>query len=200
MVRRRTLIATIGTVGAISFAGCSSSQDGNSGGDGVASLVEEYYTAAASGDLEQAASSLSMTQLEESGDGMSIEQLTDLMQNERGMSQDGSDVSLGEFNELSMSEFATFTFFSGDGEQREFSEQEVAEIVPEASAFGGDEAQVTLVHHTGDFLPEIWIPYQPTEEPEDGYGEVIVYVGQFEDDPFIIGDFRSFTDLKVTEE
>jgi len=141
-----------------------------------------------------------MTQLEGSGDGASVEQLTDTMQNDRGMSQEGADVSLGEFNELSVSEFAAFTFSGENGEQRQMGEEQVAESVPEAEAFGGDAEQITLVHHTGGFLPEIWVPYQPTEEPTDGWGEVIVYVGPFEGEPFIIGDFKSYTGLKVTEE
>jgi hypothetical protein len=140
-----------------------------------------------------------MTQLEESGDGASIEQLKDLFE-ERGMSQDGTDVSLGEFNELSVSEFASFTFLGEDGEQQEFSEQEVDEFLPTADAFGGDEEQVTVVHHTGGFLSDIWVPYQPAEEPDDGWGEVIIEVGPYGGEPFIIGDFRTYTNFKVIEE
>lgn len=217
MTRRRTLLATLGTGGVLSFAGCSSSKgntpendsDGRSskgntpgsdsdGSSAAASLVEEYYTAAVNGNLEQAASCLSMTQLEGSGDGASVEQLTETMQNDRGMSREGVNVSLGEFTELSVSEFATFTFSGENGEQRQLGEEEVADLVPDAEAFGGDAEQITLVHHTGGFLPEIWVPYQPTEEPTDGWGEVIVYVGPFEGEPFIIGDFRSFTSMKAT--
>lgn len=218
MTRRRTLLATLGTGGVLSFAGCSSSRGDNPGNDSdgnssqgnnpgsdsdgrssAASLVEEYYTAAANGNLERAASCLSMTQLEGSGDGASVEQLTDMMRNDRGMSQEGVNVSLGEFNELSVSEFATFTFSGENGEQRQLGEEEVAGLLPEAEAFGGDAEQITLVHHTGGLLPDIWVPYQPTEEPTDGWGEVIVYVGPFEGEPFIIGDFRSFTSTKATK-
>jgi len=79
-----------------------------------------------------------------------------------------------------VSEFATFTFSGENGEQRQLGEEEVAGLLPEAEAFGGDAEQITLVHHTGGFLPDIWVPYQPTEEPTDGWGEVIVYVGPFE--------------------
>lgn len=210
MICRRTLIATLGTAGVISFAGCSSSPDdstGNNNDEGpqsdsdgssvAASLVKEYYTAAANGDIEQAARSLAMTQLEGSGDGASVEQLTDLMQNERGMSQDGVNVSLGEFTELSVSEFASFTFLGEDGDQQQLTEERLRELFSSASAFGGDDEPITLVHHTGGFLPEIWVPYQPTEEPDDGYGEVIIYVGQFGGDPFIIGDSRSFLNFKI---
>jgi hypothetical protein len=201
---RREVLGVVGTAGIVGIAGCSSSEETATETEtpteaGAASLVEQYYTAAANGELEQAASSLAMTQLERSGDGASAEELADAMEDNRGMSQDGIEVSLGEFNELSMSEFAAFTFSDDDGEQQEVTEQEAAELVPKASAFGGDEEQVTLVHHTGGFVPSIWVPYQPIEEPADDYGEVIVYVGPYEGDPFIIGDFRSYTELKLAE-
>lgn len=202
MLRRRTLLGTIGAAGVISLAGCSTSQDDNSGTDtdeksSAAAVVEEYYTAAAEGDLEGAASNLAMTQLE-GGDGRSVEQMATGLR-ERGLSKSGTDVSLGEFTEISLSEFAEFAFEGEDGEQRQLTEQDVSELVPNASAFGGDEEPVTLVHHTGGFLPEIWVPYQPTEAPADGWGQVIIEVGSYDGDLFVIGDFRTFTDLRVVE-
>lgn len=208
---RREWLGLVGTTSIVGIAGCSSSEETPDGAAtptepetateaGAASLVEQYYTAAADGALKQAASSLAMTQLQDSGDGASAEELADMMQDDYGMNPDGIDVSLGEFDELSISEFAAFTFTDEEGKQQELTEEELAEIVPEASAFGGDEEQITLVHHTGGFVPGIWVPYQPTEEPTDGYGEVIIYVGPFEGDPFIIGDFRPYTGLKPTEE
>lgn len=138
-----------------------------------------------------------MTQIE-GGDGQSVEQMTNALR-EQGMSEDGADVSLGEFTELSISDFAEFTFRTEDGEQRQPTEQEVSELVPNASAFGGDEEQVSLVHHTGGFLSDIWVPYQPTEEPADGWGAVVIEVGSYGGDLFVIGDFRTYTDLKVVE-
>lgn len=202
MLRRRTLLGTIGTVGVISLAGCSTSEDDNpvtdtDGSPSAAAVVEEYYTAAADGDIEAAASNLAMTQFE-GDEGRSVEQMASALR-ERGMSEEGVDVSLGEFTELSLSEFAEFTFRTEDGGQRRPTEEEVSELVPNASAFGGDEKPVTLVHHTGGFLPEIWAPYQPTEPPTDGWGEVIIEVGFYGGDLFLIGDFRSYTDLKVVE-
>lgn len=161
------------------------------------SLVKGYYTAVAEGDLEGAAGRLAMTQFEESD--RSVEQMANALR-ERGMSEDGADVTLGEFTELSASEFASFTFRTADGERRQFTEGEVSELLPEASAFGGDEEPVTLVHHTGGFLSDIWVPYQPTEEPADGWGQVIVEVGRYDGDPFVIGDFRTYTDLKVIDD
>ncbi len=196
------LLGTIGTAGVISFAGCTNSQDDNSGDDTdesspAAGVVEEYYTAVADGNLEGAASNLAMTQFE-GGEGRSVEQMATALR-ERGLSEDGVDVSLGEFTELSLSEFTEFTFRSDGGEQRQQTTQDVSELVPDASAFGGDEEPVTLVHHTGGFLPEIWVPYQPTEAPTDGWGEVIIEVGSYDGDLFVIGDFRTYTDLKVVE-
>lgn len=184
------------------MAGCTNGQDNNASGDNngsssPAGVVEGYYTAVANGDLEDAAGQLAMTQFE-GGEGLTVEQMATALQ-ERGMSPDGVNVSLGEFTELSLSEFAEFSVRTGEGEQRQLTEQEVGELVPNASAFGGDDSQVTLVRHTGGFVPEIWVPYQPTEEPADGWGEVIVEVGAYDGDLFVIGDFRTYTDLKVVE-
>lgn len=194
---RREWLHIVGTAGIIGIAGCSSSEEPATE-VGAASLVEQYYTAAAGGELEEAASYLSITQREDAQ--VSAEEMAEIMQDDRGMSPDGNDGSIGEFNELSMSEFATFTFSDEDGEQQDLTEQKLAELVPNASAYGGDEEEITLVHHTGGFIPDIWVPSQPNEAPADGYGEVIIYVGPFEGEPCIIGDFRSFVDLKVTEE
>lgn len=205
---RREWLHIVGTAGIIGIAGCSSSEEPATEADtsttteiatevGPASLVEQYYTAAAGGELEEAAGCLSLTQREDAQ--VSAEEMAEIMQDDRGMSPDGNNGSIGEFNDLSMSEFAMFTFFDEDGEQQDLTEQELAELVPNASAFGGDEEEITLVHHTGGFIPNIWVPSQPTEAPADGYGEVIIYVGPFEGDPYIIGDFRSFVDLKAIE-
>lgn len=210
MFRRRTFVKTLGAAGVVSFAGCSSNQGNNTenGSDTInsddtnssaAALVEEYYTAAANGNLEEAASCLSMTQFEEgSGDRASVEQLTDIFR-DRGMSQSGTDVSLGEFNELSVSEFAAFTFLGEEGNQQQLGEERLRELFSSASAFGGDDEPITIVHYTGGFLPDIWVPYQPPEEPDSGWGEVIIEVGSFGGEPYIIGDFRTYTDFKVVD-
>jgi hypothetical protein len=185
----------------VSFAGCASNQSNNpeSGADesSPAAVVKEYYTAVAAGDLEDAAANLAVTQ-SEGAESVSVEQMVSELR-ERGLGTEGVDVTLGQFNELSLSEFAEFTFEDEDGEQRQFTEQQVSELAPTAAGFGGDEQQVSLVHHTGGFRPGIWVPYQPTEVPADGWGEVIVEVGSFGGELFVIGDFRTYTDFKVID-
>jgi hypothetical protein len=208
VIRRRTLLKTLPAVGAVSLAGCTDSQDDQPGSNSdddsdsssssAAAVVETYYTAAAGGNLGTAAGKLAMTQLDSEGDGQSVDQLITTFQN-KGMSKDGAAVSLGEFTELSVAEFAEFTLKTEGGETRQPTEQQIADILPAASAFGGEEEPVRLVHHSGGFLPEIWVPYQPTEPPADGWGEVIIEVGSYEGELFLIGDFRTYTDLKVVE-
>ena len=224
MTRRRTYLGALATTGIAALAGCTTSQDDGSGTDGdsdptpsgnttetteetgdetaetasssAATVVETYYRAAANGNLERAAEQLAMTQFE-GGESRSVEEMATALE-ERGLSTDGVAVSVGEFRELSLSEFREFTF-ELDGETREFTEDEIHQVVPKASAFSGDDERVSLVHHTGGFLPELWVPYQPLETPSDGWGEVIIEVGQFDGDPYVIGDFRTFTELKVVD-
>lgn len=200
VLRRRTLLGAIGTAGVISLAGCAdqdNSSETDTEGSSPAAVVNDYYTAAGAGNLEDAAANLAMTQIE-GGDGGSVEELASVLE-ERGLGAEGVDVTFGQFNELSLSEFAEFTFEDQDGKQRQFTEQQVSEFAPTAAGFGGDEQQISLVHHTGGFLPEIWVPYQPTEEPDAGWGEVIVEVGSFGGELFVIGDFRTYTEFKLID-
>lgn len=227
MTRRRTLLGALATTGVAALAGCTT-QDDSSGTDdnneseangdsspatntdgtattddgttgettSSAAVVETYYTAAANGNLERAAEQLALTQFE-GGESRSVEELAMALE-ERGLSTDGVDVSLGEFRELSLSDFREFTF-QQDGETRTFTDEEMTQIVPKASAYSGDDERVSLVHHTGGFLPELWVPYQPLEAPADGWGEVIIEVGPFDGEPYVIGDFRTYTDIKVVD-
>lgn len=202
MTRRRTVLGALVTTGITALAGCSTSQDDSSGPNGgenqsaAAGVVETYYKAAANGNLESAAEQLAMTQFE-GGNARTVEEMATALE-ERGLSTDGVDVSLGEFRELSLSDFREFTF-QLNGETREFTDEEMNQVVPKASAFSGDDERVSLVHHTGGFLPELWVPYQPLEAPADGWGEVIIEVGPFDGDPYVIGDFRTFTEIKVVD-
>jgi hypothetical protein len=186
-------------------AGDETSETTGEGGDeategqssSAAAAVETYYTAAANGNLERAAGQLAPTQYE-GGESQTVEEMATVLR-ERGLSSEGVDVTLGEFRKLSLSEFREFTF-QLDGETREFTDDEFDQIVPNASAFGGDDERVSLVQHTGGFLPKLWVPYQPLEAPSDGWGEVIVEVGKFDGEPYLIGDFRTFTEIKVVDD
>lgn len=202
VTRRRTLLGALATTGITALAGCSTGQNGGSGTNGsedqlpAATVVERYYTAAANGNLERAAGQLGITKFE-GGESQTVEQMATVLA-DRGLSTDGVDVSLGEFRKLPLSEFREFTF-QLDGETREFTDDEMSQVVPNASAFGGDDERVSLVQHTGGFLPELWVPYQPLETPADGWGEVIIEVGSFGGEPSLIGDFRTFTEIKVVD-
>lgn len=213
LMQRRQFITTFATASTIAVTGCSSSEseptdDGNESEinqgtpsteqTDAESVVEDYYTAGVNGDLTQAASVLLYTQVSESGEGGSVDQIVERLRNQ-GMSESGTDASLGEFNELSVSEFANFTFLNENGQEQQFTEQEVANLLPTADAFGGDAEPTSLVHHTGGFQSDIWLPSQPTEEPDAGWGEVVVEVGPFDGDLFIIGDFRTYTSYKIVE-
>jgi hypothetical protein len=204
---RRALLEALGTAGIVSLAGCSETQDGNTGANledssPAEAVVENYYTAVADGNLEEAAGFLALTELEE--EGGTVEQVAEYLR-ERGMNESGTDAAIGEFDELTVSEFADYTFRTEDGETSDVSEEEAREFTTIGGDFGADEDQLELVRHTGGFVPEIWVPYQPTQETfrseyPDGWGEVIIEVGTFDGEPLIIGDFRTFTDLTVTEE
>lgn len=194
MFGRRKFLGSIGAAGIVSLAGCSNDQDQGNDRSPAAEAVANYYDAIVAGELERAAGLLALTQFEE--EGGTVEQVANILR-ERGIDESGTDSTVGEFNELSVSEFAEYTFRTEDGEEAEFTEQEITEFTSTGGDFGADEDQLSLVRHTGGFVPEVWVPYQPEQEPADGWGEVVIEVATFDGEALLVGDFRTFTDYKV---
>lgn len=221
MQRRRFLRTSLGAAGVISLAGCNQNReqdtesgegrvtttDGDTGGaEGALSsteaLVADYYDAVSDGRLERAAEQLALTELEE--DGGSVEVVTELLA-ARGMSDSGTDAEIGPFEELSVSEFADFRFEDEDGEAVPMDEDRANELLRMGTGFGADSEELRIVHHTGGFVPEVWVPYQPTpdtfeSEYPDGWGEVVIQIGTYGNRPLIVGDFRSYVNYKIISE